>query len=416
MMNTKSAIALALAAGATCGLAQADDLATKQVQNGSFGKFEIQAHIYVSPTGERVFLNNQQQNPRVGEVDQWILTDSGGQCPDNNFFTAAVDPEWIAGGNPTGDSTNDESFGYNAFRDWGDINPDTVVDSFTTAFATGYVDNDTNMAVDVMGNNLIVRWEDAQGGGNNPLNNGSIPLIAIGISDLPAGDDTGNSNTLAAFSITVDLGDASFEIGDLNGMAEEDCVGDDINLNSFTDLDGDSLHDFSWDFIFEQPGVDPQDPSTYGNAVLQGMSLAYPDPAAFPGPYALPGPAGAQDVYSRFNLRDTSGDDLFDEAGSAYAGSWFFGGFVCSGPDLAPFGGFEMQMFGPTPGTCGAANPGCNVADLAQPFNSLTFADITAFLTAFNNMDPAADLAAPVGSFTFADITAFLTAFNAGCP
>ncbi len=59
---------------------------------------------------------------------------------------------------------------------------------------------------------------------------------------------------------------------------------------------------------------------------------------------------------------------------------------------------------------------GCNAADLAEPFGQLSFADITAFLNAFNNNDPAADLADPQGSFTFADITAFLTAFNAGCP
>ncbi len=58
----------------------------------------------------------------------------------------------------------------------------------------------------------------------------------------------------------------------------------------------------------------------------------------------------------------------------------------------------------------------CSPADLAAPFASLTFADITAFLTAFANQDPAADLAEPVGQFTFADISAFLAAFSAGCP
>ncbi len=59
---------------------------------------------------------------------------------------------------------------------------------------------------------------------------------------------------------------------------------------------------------------------------------------------------------------------------------------------------------------------GCNIADLALPFNSLTFADISAFLGAFAANDPIADLAPPFGSFTFADISAFLGAFAAGCP
>ncbi len=61
------------------------------------------------------------------------------------------------------------------------------------------------------------------------------------------------------------------------------------------------------------------------------------------------------------------------------------------------------------------AAPPCP-ADLAEPFGQLTFADITAFLSAFVAQDPAADLAAPAGQLTFADISAFLAAFNAGCP
>jgi hypothetical protein len=416
-MKTKSVIAMVLAAGTSAAMADIDvqnhgmDAAKKMVRVG---------HIFISSTGERVFLDHQAQNPRVGEIDQWIQAEDLDACPGNNFFTAAVDPDFIAGGNPTGDPANDSSFGYNIFRDWGDIDGDNVIDSLTTAFATGYIDptpNDT-IADDVVGNNLIIQFEDAQGGGNNPLNANSQVIAAVGIADLPAGPDTGDTNTLSGFTITVELGQP-FEIGDTNGMAEEDCVGDTFNANSFTDLDGDSLHDFSWDFVFEQPGLDGQDPATYGNAVTQGMSLAYPDPvlAATGGPFPLPGAAGSQDVYSRLDLRNTSGDDLFDEQASAYAGSWFFGGFVCSGPDLAPWGGFEMQLFGPTPGTCGDTGPmGCNAADLAEPFGQLTFGDIGAFLAAFDAMEPAADLAEPFGQFTFGDIGAFLAAFDAGCP
>jgi hypothetical protein len=59
---------------------------------------------------------------------------------------------------------------------------------------------------------------------------------------------------------------------------------------------------------------------------------------------------------------------------------------------------------------------GCNPADLAEPFGSLTFGDISTFLVAFNSQDPLADLALPTGSFTFGDISAFLTAFSSGCP
>ncbi len=55
-------------------------------------------------------------------------------------------------------------------------------------------------------------------------------------------------------------------------------------------------------------------------------------------------------------------------------------------------------------------------ADIAEPYGSLTFADISSFLAAFNAGEPPADLAAPVGVYTFADISAFLGSFAAGCP
>ncbi len=66
--------------------------------------------------------------------------------------------------------------------------------------------------------------------------------------------------------------------------------------------------------------------------------------------------------------------------------------------------------------TVNPAASGCNAADLAAPFNQLTFADISAFLAAFTGQQPAADLAAPFGQWTFADISAFLAAFSGGCP
>ena len=59
--------------------------------------------------------------------------------------------------------------------------------------------------------------------------------------------------------------------------------------------------------------------------------------------------------------------------------------------------------------------PPCSPADLAGPFGELNFFDVSAFLSAFNAMDPAADLNGD-GMFNFFDVSAFLSAFNAGCP
>jgi len=60
----------------------------------------------------------------------------------------------------------------------------------------------------------------------------------------------------------------------------------------------------------------------------------------------------------------------------------------------------------------------CNGGDCAADFTgdgALDFFDISAFLTAFGDLDPSADFTGD-GSFDFFDISAFLTAFDAGCP
>lgn len=100
---------------------------------------------------------------------------------------------------------------------------------------------------------------------------------------------------------------------------------------------------------------------------------------------------------------DTDGDGIND----AWETFVTIDGTVPGG--AAFFDNYTLENLGPAPS-------GCNVADLATPFNSLTFADISAFLAAFSANDPSADLADPVGSYTFADISAFLGAFSAGCP
>lgn len=61
------------------------------------------------------------------------------------------------------------------------------------------------------------------------------------------------------------------------------------------------------------------------------------------------------------------------------------------------------------------SDPGCNAADLAEPFGLLDLADVVAFVTAFSAMDDAADLDGNM-LWDLADVTAFIGAFTAGCP
>ncbi len=75
-----------------------------------------------------------------------------------------------------------------------------------------------------------------------------------------------------------------------------------------------------------------------------------------------------------------------------------------------------LEHYRPNLASEGPGGGACSPADLVAPFGSLDFADVSAFLIAFNGGAPQADLALPAGVFDFSDIGAFLTLFGAGCP
>jgi hypothetical protein len=54
-------------------------------------------------------------------------------------------------------------------------------------------------------------------------------------------------------------------------------------------------------------------------------------------------------------------------------------------------------------------------ADLAEPFGTLNFFDVAAYLALYNAGDAAADVAAPFGTLNFFDISQYLASYNAGC-
>ncbi len=94
-------------------------------------------------------------------------------------------------------------------------------------------------------------------------------------------------------------------------------------------------------------------------------------------------------------------------------------------PFLSLHDGLAIRFIGQGPGgvwrvddlllSLEAPAPDCP-ADLAEPFGSLDFVDVLAFLSAFSAQAPEADLSEPFGSFDFADVLAFLSSFGAGCP
>jgi arylsulfatase B len=56
------------------------------------------------------------------------------------------------------------------------------------------------------------------------------------------------------------------------------------------------------------------------------------------------------------------------------------------------------------------------IADMDEPYGELNFFDVSTFLVAYNNAEPAADLAAPEGEFNFFDVAAFVESYLSGCP
>ncbi|MEZ6241422.1 MAG: cytochrome c peroxidase [Phycisphaerales bacterium] len=55
-------------------------------------------------------------------------------------------------------------------------------------------------------------------------------------------------------------------------------------------------------------------------------------------------------------------------------------------------------------------------ADIAEPFGTLDFSDVTRFLTAFTSGELVADVSPPASGYDFSDVVGFLTAFGQGCP
>jgi hypothetical protein len=57
----------------------------------------------------------------------------------------------------------------------------------------------------------------------------------------------------------------------------------------------------------------------------------------------------------------------------------------------------------------------CSLADLAEPYETLDFFDVSAFINAYNAQDPMADFDNN-GTFDFFDVSAFINSYSDGCP
>jgi len=434
MKNGKlNVVALCLAAGAASCFADVGDSPTALVPNS--GRVIQAAHIYYNmATGEQVvtLLNDGQSSPAASatSVPIWSSTE-GTACIDQGFTTSFFFG-FDDNAGTTSLATDIEVL------DFGDIALDTVVDCVQIDWVTGHPDVDLNS--DGVGDGvpgLGGQWAfwDAD---NGRVENQStrLALISILFIDLPG--NVFGEGAFTGYTADIDLvgsfsSSLSFEIGDSDGDLQGAAFGHsavedpnnpgvfapiatldrDFDGNPDSDLDGDGYFDWAWGVHFFQPGTADLD----GDGVIDGdladsmraIGVLFGSPAGT----AVDNGDGTWEWDIDTSVPDAGfgADDLFAiYKDGLHQGNFWFGGFSCTPDDLGqytPRADFSMVLYGPDVSDCCPVDMNCDGA--------LNFFDISAFLTAFANEDPAADFS-PDGVFNFFDISAFLAAFAAGCP
>ncbi len=265
---------------------------------------------------------------------------------------------------------------------WGDIEPGTLIDRFVIRYVSqvpvGGAQCTAGSAVE--GLDMIVSFFDAN---NDFQDTNRQCIIAFRVENLRGSVPCLGQVFPVRYTLVVDLGPGqAFTLG-----------------ASPTDLDGDGLHDFAWSVGFEQnqPTRGPM------GVVAAAPKLGNLNDLA-------PHPADASNVFdgAAAFATTTACTSL------AYVNGFSLGGFSCDPGAQTPHTSGMIEFYGPNP-PCQ-----CGIADIAEPYCSLDFADVVAFLTAFSGgQNWVGNLAPPFASQAppdFSDISAFLGAFGAGCP
>jgi hypothetical protein len=308
-------------------------------------------------------------NMATGEM---IRTGPGAQRDINNpvWVNEAYDQcgcgEWFF--EPLRDSaTGDDTW----WMDWGDIQPNSVIDTMTILYATNIVDANED---GVAGFEYDITFFD--GVDTAEIEAGPTPYLVYTVTGIP-----GTASGLTGWLITLDVsGGGEFEIGDTDGI-------DDSN-NGFNsgglgdDVDGDGLADFAYGYNFRHPA---------GMATgMSGPGLVGPDSRA----------AGDVDLAALFLNGNWNDFDSF----------FNFGGQDCSlgcGFAWNPWASMWAGFYGPEPIHCDCGDLTCD--------GILDFFDVQLYLQRFANGDPSADMNAD-GVLDFFDVQIYLGLFSAGCP
>ncbi len=406
-------------------------------------------HIYFNiATGEKITTiidTGDFQSPAGATAGREIwIADTGAQCADQGFSTEyffGLDDPYLSSPNTLG----------SVCFDWGDIAPDTVVDMVQVHWVSDHADTDTDsdsIADGIEGFAATWTYWDAMNGRSPQLDCIALTLIQFRLENLP-GEYPEDTAALSMWTADIDLGASfgsslTFEIGDTDSDLQGASVHNprldlnDFDSDSISDLDpdNDGLADWGWSIQFIQPGVvdldnaDGDDDIHTGRdgdlAALATAGIVFGSPtpghaeldSAGDWVWVADGPtAGVTE--DAFALATTDNPD--GSGPMTIAGTFFFGGLNCvadpTTSQYTPAAHFQAVLYG---GECVcivdfAGNPD------GSPDGQLNFLDVSAFLAAFAQQDPAADFAgnpdgSPDGLFNFADISSYLAEFSAGCP
>jgi hypothetical protein len=455
-MKIKSGLIIALAAGGVAGIAQAEEFSPTQISVNQYKANSEFKYVYANGmTGERVVVERATRVDVRGAGWTWDLSNTIDPCGVSEV--PGFDPEtsitWVCSAclhDPVaGAAITPDAVG--SWGSWFDHPGDTIINGLT--FGTFNQIPDPGLD-GVVGLDMILVLTDNDRAPAAQRSN-AVPTGVILFEELNGAEDLDNSGDISFTEGNIwiyffDFEGAGFdvEIGDTNGVYDGAFPDDGLfNPNAGVDVNGNGRINSGFHFFWRQPNVaegdqiidrwpelgglglenpDGLDPNTFPNILPIGMPLI--SPSSVLADYALPDPATAgvgewprvpggpasqpSGAFDAFLILDALGTDI---------GAFFFGGFKCNiagaptatGPFYDPWSGPWMQF---NINGVGEPDPGCNDADLAEPFGVLDLADISAFVTGFLAQDPIADLAPPAGVWDLADVTAFVTAFQAGCP
>jgi hypothetical protein len=395
------------------GLAFASDVPTNT--DLSQAQLRHAGHMYFNvATGEQLLtrIDVETQSAVSGDSEPiWVVSGPATGCD-----SAGSTSTFFILDNDTGFSSGPIS---PALFDWGDIEPDTVVDCIQIHWITDHADTDTNsdgFADAAIGFGATWTFWDGMNGRAPQMFSTALPILELTFQ-LP-GEYPSDTATIAYYTADVDLAGSfgsplNFEIGDTDSDPQGaalfnprmDLQDNDSDSIPDLDIDQDSLADWGWSIDYHQPGTydfdnadGDSDPMTGQDGDLEdfaiaGVNLGLPQPgnAVFDTETETwswvtePGAAMVEDLYSIFD------DD------SGFFGTFWFAGFSCD--PYQPYAAFQMILY--------QAQNGCS-ADLNDD-GDLNFLDVSFFIN--EQIDYNEDM-----SFNFLDVSQFLADYATGCP